>query len=637
MSGIRPYSRFGDRLLARCHRPRPCDFELVNRINARQLALADASDRELASRSADLRSLVDNGTSILDERVAVSGLALVKEAARRALGRPHYDVQLLAGIALASGAIAEMQTGEGKTLTSAFPVFLRALGCQGAHVSTVNSYLTQRDYDELRPVYEMLGLSVGLSRDGASHDEKRTAYQRDITYATGYELGFDFLRDEAARRSRKPPVLGQRLRDGLRGIHETQFAGVQRGHPFVVVDEVDSVLLDEANTPLILSGPTGRQSTPPAVYHAASRLADRLQTGHDYVLEIEKRHLRLTQNGADSIYAHDRGPGGLVRPWTSYVEQSLKANHLFQRNVHYVVVNDEIKIVDEYTGRIFDERTWRDGLHQAIEAKEGVGVTDEKCSLARVSRQRYFQLYDQLCGMTGTASGHEQELFNTYRLPIVEIPLRKPSLREQFATLYFPDEQTKWAAIVAETCARHKSGQPVLVGTRTIANSQHLADQLTAIGIPFQLLNGMQDADEAELVAQAGQLGMITIATNMAGRGTDIKPSREAIDAGGLHVIAAERHDSSRIDRQLIGRCARQGDPGSCRFFVSARDELISRHDPGLSKQLARLAKPAGTAQPEFDAAIERLQAQSERDNLEHRRRLMQQELWLNEVMNTVA
>lgn len=623
--------------MAKCHVPRSCDSRLVEMINEFQLGLAEKSDGELASRCSELRELAESGTSVLDEKIVVPGFALVKESAKRTLGMPHYDVQLLAGIALASGAIAEMQTGEGKTLTSALPVFLRALVGEGVHVSTVNSYLTQRDYDELRPVYELLGLSVGISADGASDNEKREAYQRDITYATGYELGFDFLRDEAARRGRRQPALGQKLREGLRGIQVDQFAGVQRGHTFVVIDEVDSVLLDEANTPLILSGPTGQQAASPEIYRESLRIADRLEAGRDYILESEKRSVQLTQVGAETIYAHGTGPEGLVRPWSSYLEQALRAKHLYEKNVHYVVVSDEIKIVDEYTGRIFDERTWRGGLHQAIEAKEGVPVTDEKCSVARVSRQRYFQLYSQLCGMTGTASGHEQELYSTYRLPIVDIPLRKPSRRELFSTLYFPDEEAKWDAIVAETHERHKSGQPILVGTRTIANSQHLADRLSAIGIPFQLLNGVQDADEAELVSQAGQIGMITIATNMAGRGTDIKPSREAKAAGGLHVIAAERHDSLRIDRQLIGRCARQGDPGTCRFFVSAQDELIERVDPGLSKQLARLAKSEGTANPEFDAAVARIQDKSERENQELRRRLMQQELWLNEVMNTVA
>jgi len=644
MPGIQTYTRLSDRFLAKSRRPRPCDWHLVKKVNGLTAEFAKLTDKNLVDRTDELREKVDKGAAVTDEQIAMTAFGLAKEAARRTLGMAHYDVQLLAGIALSSGAIAEMQTGEGKTLTSVLPVILHALKHEGVHVSTVNNYLARRDFEELQPIYEMLGFTVGISADGASNAQKRAAYACDITYVTGYELGFDYLRDEVSKRGQRQSVAGQDFRLALRGIKSPHQPIVQRSHTLAIIDEIDSVLLDEGNTPLILSGPTSAEAASTKVFQEAARIAETLVAGSDFYIEAEKRLLRLTQQGADRLYSSASVRSSnwadddtLARPWATYVEQALRAKHLFNRNVHYVVSNDEIRIVDEYTGRIFEERSWSDGLHQAVETKEGVTVTAERRSVARVSRQQYFRLYTQLCGMTGTGLGHEQEMLSFYRLPVVVIPLRKPSRRVEAPTVYFPDGQAKWDAITREISDRHKTGQPILVGTRTIENSEYLAHRLSVTGIPFRLLNGVQDEDESKLIAQAGQVGAITIATNMAGRGTDIKLGDEAREAGGLHVVAAERHDSFRVDRQLIGRCARQGDPGTCRFFVAADDDVIKRIDPSLSAKMKRTAKSGGTVSAEYDEAIRRLQANAEAENYELRRRLMQQELWLNEVLNTVA
>jgi preprotein translocase subunit SecA len=650
MSGIRKYNGLRQRVLPRGYQPRRSEHALVQRVNMQAETFAALDDGSIADEFQRLRELVDDGAAVTDERIATPGFALIKEAARRALGKAHYDVQLLAGAALASGAVAEMQTGEGKTLTSTLPVALQALRGEGVHVATVNRYLAERDFDELRPVYEMLGLSVGLSADGANTNEKQEAYHCDITYATGYELGFDYLRDEVARRAEARQPLGRKVRSQLRGAANVGPPVAQRGHAVAIIDEVDSVLIDEANTPLVLSGSAGEQSDP-FPYLQAQDVTEELREGEHFNVRLRERNVQLTEAGADYIFktqqlgvaGQDLGVSGhwvmpnLMRPWAVYVEQALRARLLMHRDVDYVIRNGEVQIVDQNTGRIFEERHWRDGLHQAVEAKEGARVTEEKRSIARVARQRYMQLYRQPCGMTGTASGHEREFLNVYGLPIVQIPLRKPCQRNELPTRYFADAEAKWLAVGSSIAERHRDGQPILVGTRTIAGSRQLAEQLQQLRLPFQLLNGIQDANESDLIAVAGQAGAITIATNMAGRGTDIKPSDEALSAGGLHVIAAERHDSARIDRQLVGRAARQGDPGSCQFFVSADDDLIERFDPSLAKKMKQVARGDGSVELNLDETIRHLQSKAESESYERRARLLRQELWLNEVLNTVA
>jgi preprotein translocase subunit SecA len=551
---------------------------------------------------------------------------------------PHFDVQLLAGIALASGAITEMQTGEGKTLASTLPAALHALSGHGVHVATVNAYLASRDFNQLRPLYELLGLTVGLAVDGDNASNKRSAYECDITYATGYELGFDYLRDQLQLRESRREEIGSRVRQGLQGRTSLPARVVQRSRVFAIIDEVDSVLIDEATTPLVLS--TGAGQLDDAATQAlklARDVARDLTESMDFVVEKQRGRITLTECGMRKAHARfSASNGGLMRPWADYIENALHADLLFTRDANYIVQDDKVRIVDENTGRIFSDRTWQRGLHQALEVKESVPVTEEARPVASISRQRFFQLYDQLCGMTGTAAGHEAELFSFYGLPVVQIPLRRPCLRVQQSTAYFGNADAKYLAICHQTAKRYRQGQPVLIGARTIADSHHIASKLGHHGVPFRLLNGVQDEDEAALIATAGEAGTVTIATNMAGRGTDITPSTEAVRAGGLHVIASQRHNSRRIDRQLIGRAARQGDPGSSQFFVSSEDWLVQGHSSALDKFI-RGAGDEGTSSARADHLITRIQKEAEHQCHEQRQRLMQHELWLDDLRSSVA
>lgn len=639
MNAIRTFTNFSGRLWPRSFHARPADLILVDTINRLSSEIAELSDTQLNTAAVWLREVVDKGTPLLAAEVAGPAFAMVKEAVRRVLKIELFDVQLLGGIALASGAIAEMQTGEGKTLASSLAASLHGLTGRGVHVATVNRYLAERDFQLLRPIYELLGLSVGLSQDGSPPSEKRAAYNCDITYATGYEFGFDFLRDQVALRGRSQQPLGQELVHAIRGQALQPEATVQRGHAFCIVDEIDSVLIDEATTPLVLSSPLTNHMVCASVFDKAKQLAERLSAGCDYVLQADRRGVHLTQSGVEAIYQELKtdSVAGLARPWSSYIEQALHAKLLMRKDVQYVVRDGRVRIVDEYTGRIFDERLWRDGLHQAVEAKEGVTVTAEKQSLARISRQRYFSQYKMLCGMTGTASGNEREFCNIYGLPVVVIPRRKACQLQTLSTSFFRTAQAKCEAIAQDVAARHAAGQPVLVGTRTIENSQRLATTFDALGLPFRLLNGVQDEDEAALVATAGHTRIITIATNMAGRGTDIKLDLQAKKLGGLHVIAMERNDSQRIDRQLIGRAARQGDPGSCQFFVSAEDELIQRFGGKLAKRLRTMADGPGQKCAASESAIRRAQVHADKQSYAARRQLMRQDLWLDELRCRVA
>ncbi len=633
---LRQYYRLTDPISARGFKPRRGDRSLVSQINGSFAELSSSTDKEIADKTIALRQRVSDGQSIQSCDLLVATFALVKEAARRTIGLIHYDEQLLAGIALSTGAIAEMQTGEGKTLASTLPAVLHALSGRGVHIATVNAYLAERDFQFLSPLYALLGLTVGYARDGDAPDEKRQAYSCDITYATGYELGFDYLRDQVALRQQRRLPVGRRVRDGLRG-RSVASPAVQRGHAFVIIDEVDSVLIDEANTPLILSAPRNGQLSTHEAYLHADDLAKTLDPDCDYVYQAANDSLKLTELGSRKVHGNmPRAANALARPWSMYVEQSLRAQLLYERDVHYVIRDDVVQIVDEYTGRIFTERSWRDGLHQAVEAKERVPFSDEKRSIARISRQRYFQMYAQLCGMTGTANGHEREFRQFYGLPVVSMPLRKPNRRERLPTRYFASPHDKWESITEDVARRHRLGQPVLVGTRTIANSRQLASQLTRAGVPFRLLNGVQDEDEAALVAAAGERSAVTIATNMAGRGTDIVPTTASIECGGLHVIAAEHHDSQRIDRQLAGRAARQGDPGSCQFFVSAEDDLLRRHAPQLAATINGV-DPDGATNQGFDESIKQIQQRAEQTNYEKREKLLRHEIWLDGLRSSVA
>ena len=586
------------------------------------------------------------GSALLD------AAALVNEAVRRTLGKTYYDVQLRGGLALAGGCVAEMQTGEGKTLTTGIGAAVMALASDaGVHIATTNSYLATRDADELAPPLECLGLTVGRLPDPHQPDEAAAAYACDITFGTGYDFGFDRLRDEQADASRPVPPLGQSYLDRLAGRPAHPVRRVQRGHAAAIIDEADSVLIDEATMPLILAGPGG---SPPdaAVLKAAAEIAAALDADRHYRLDPAERSITLTEAGF--ARAHDRLPASLrprlTRPWSVTMTSALRAAHILRSGVDYVVQMGDgptgqpqptVQIVDAGTGRIHPERSWQDGLHQAVEHLAGVPLTPETQSQGRISRQRYFQAYDRLGGLTGTASPHEFGVF--YDLPTETIPTHRPPLRRTLPLRMWADGEARDAAIardIASRCrSRRRHAQPVLVGTRTVAHSLQLSERLTAAGVDHAVLNGVQDADEADLVAAAGQAGRITIATNMAGRGTDIKPSAEALAAGGLHVLIAGPNQSSRVDRQLAGRAARQGQPGSVATYAAADDTLFIT---GRSELAARLAKRlAGEADAVTAHAVQTevaaVQARLDRDAFERRRQMVRSDAWRDDVLRTLA
>ena len=619
----------------------PSTQERSNIVAIREAAerLTALTDQQLRDRSDTLRQTAQDGESSGADGVLVPSFALVCEAASRTLGITYYDVQLLAGMALSRKTIAEMKTGEGKTFVAAFPAFYAALPGDGVHVMTVNAYLSDRDCQLLSPLYQMLGMTVGNLKPGDSPESKRAAYACDITYGPGYEYGFDYLRDQAGLLSRRKPVLGDSCLLRLRGKEVPRQGSAQRGHAFAIVDEIDSVLIDEATSPLVLAEGSSRPADHVSIYLDAMRIAGELQDDTDYRIDFTSRRLGLTEIGNQKVCAKADAlsRSGLQRPWATYVEQALRAEVLFKNDVDYIIDDDKIVLVDESTGRIFADRSLRQGLHQAIEAKEGVPITVEQKPLARISRQRYFRLYNGLCGMTGTATGNQRELWAFYRMPVVRIPLRKPCCRKTLTTRFFADQESKWHAI-AETVARaHATGQPVLAGTRTIEASRRLAQRLDVKGIPYRLLNGTQDAQEADIIAQAGQTCAITVATNMAGRGTDIKLGPDVCERGGLHVIVSEPHESARIDRQLVGRSARQSDPGSCQMFVAADDHLIRLHAPSLGHRMKRMANGDGEIECDLSEELARTQRNAERLSYVCRRQVMAQDDWLEDVLSELA
>ena len=512
--------------------------------------------------------------------VAVArAFALVREAAGRTLGMRHYDVQLTGGWMLLKGLVAEMETGEGKTLTATLPACTAALAGIPVHVITVNDYLAARDADTMRPVYEMLGLSVGAITHEVEPGARRAVYGSDVTYCTNKELVFDYLRDRIVlgRNESRIQLAIEKLAG--RGSRHTRLN--LRGLYYAIVDEADSVLMDEARTPLVISaqGNTGQDR---ASLEAALEIASRLRETEHFRVELQQRAVELTAEGkrllgewAPSLPALFRGP----RRREELVTQALSAMQLFHRDTHYLVQDDEsVQIIDEFTGRVLADRKWEQGLHQMIEVKEGLQPSAQQSSVARITYQNFFRRYLWLAGMTGTAREVSKELWSVYRLATARVPTARPVRRRSTGEKILLHEDEKWAAIVARIAALHKNGQPVLVGTRSVAASEKLSGLLQAANLEHRLLNARQDEEEADIVAQAGQRGHITVATNMAGRGTDIKLGPDVAELGGLHVIATELHESERIDRQLFGRCGRQGDPGSFEAIVSLEDELIRTH-----------------------------------------------------------
>jgi preprotein translocase subunit SecA len=616
------------------------DGRLLAGIHSKIADLKNTSDASLSEAFGKIRTTYESEASsqALPTNLLIEPFALAKESLSRTTKMSAYDVQVLAGMAMAQGAIAEMQTGEGKTLTTIFPIVAFALFGRGVHVATVNAYLAERDFEFLRPALELLGISVGLSQSGASTEEKAQAYACDVTFSTGYELGFDFLRDQIAMRSRGVPRLGAQLRRNLFGPQSDTNPKMQRGFAAAIIDEVDSVFIDEATTPLVLSAGALGSKINPDIYLLAMSTAKQLTKDHHFTIDKSEKSLTLTAEGVEESHQiRDRlnsqaANVGLLRPWQLYVESALRAQHIMVRDVNYVVREDCIEIVDEYTGRIFSDRNWRDGLHQAVETKEGVTITEERKTIARISRQRYFQRYSILCGMTGTADGHQRELKQCYRLPVVIIARRNQSKRVDLPTRYFNSVENKLAAIASDVADRNKKGQPVLIGTRTIGQSLMVSECLASQGTKHQVLNGIQDQDEASLIAVAGHDGCVTVATNMAGRGTDIKPNAAAIASGGLHVIGFEKNSSLRIDRQLLGRAGRQGDPGSSQFFVSAEDDIVIRFDPKLAKHLQQIKSRDGSTSPNFDRRMSQIQKAAEKVSWQSRQDVMREELWLDKV-----
>src|SRR3954465_1991353 len=522
------------------------------------------SDAELEGKTAEFKERLENGASL--EELLFEAFAAMRESFRRDRGVELFKVQVMGGIVLHEGDIAEMKTGEGKTFVATQPLYLNSLAGQGVHLITVNDYLAKRDAEWTRPVYERLGTSVAYIENMMPFAQRKEAYAADITYGTNSEFGFDYLRDNMAVSL-----------DGL----------VQRSHSFAIVDEVDSILIDEARTPLIISG---EPEAAAQIYYDFARIARALNgVPHDPLLkggdpdadyEYDEKHKTIAP-GRASIEAVERSLRieNLYDPRNSqlvnHLNQALKAESLYKRDVDYVIQDGEVKIVDEFTGRIMEGRRWSEGLHQAIEAKEGVKIQEENVTLATITLQNYFRLYDKLAGMTGTAKTEEKEFVEIYNLHVVEIPTNVVVAREDNNDYIFKSKEGKFAAVLRDIKERYENGQPVLVGTIAVETSEYLSELLTRQGIPHNVLNAKEHAREAEIIKDAGQKGAVTIATNMAGRGVDIKLGEGVVDAGGLYVLGTERHESRRIDNQLRGRSGRQGDPGESRFYLSGEDDLV--------------------------------------------------------------
>jgi preprotein translocase subunit SecA len=557
------------------------------------------------------------------EPIVAQSFALVREVAGRTLGMRHFDCQLRGGWILLNGMVAEMETGEGKTLTATLPTCTAALAGLPVHVITVNDYLTARDAELMGPVYRMLGLSVGVVVNGKEPAARRAAYGCDITYCTNKELAFDYLRDRTAVGTQVNRI--QLSIERLAGAESRASRLVLRGLFFAIVDEADSVLCDEARTPLILSARSD-QIPERSMYETALAVAARLKPADDFVVEGGERQVRLTGEGKQKLAGWVESLPGMFRGTRrreELVKQALVATQVFKRDTHYLVRDDKVQIIDEYTGRILPDRSWELGLHQMVEAKEGCPLTGQQTSIARITYQRFFRRYLRLAGMTGTAREIAPELWSTYRLPVVGVPTNRPIQRRDLGERVYATADDKWSAVVERVREVTAAGRPVLVGTRSVGASDELSRRLAEAGLKHRLLNARQDKEEAEIVAQAGQPGWVTVATNMAGRGTDIRLGRGVEPLGGLHVIATELHESRRIDRQLYGRGGRQGDAGSFEAIVSVEDELSRLYLGGLLGGLVRRLARGGASRPLVRQLIRFAQARAERSHAAIRRDLL--------------
>jgi preprotein translocase subunit SecA len=619
---------------------------IVDEINVLEPGISALSDAELQAKTGEFKKRLEADETL--DHILPDAFAVVREASKRTLGLRHFDVQLIGGIVLHKGRIAEMKTGEGKTLVATLPVYLNALSGKGVHVVTVNDYLARRDAQWMSPIYNFLGLTVGVIVHGLTDEQRKEAYGADITYGTNNEFGFDYLRDNMK-------------------FDLADYA--QRDLNYAIVDEVDSILIDEARTPLIISGPT-EDSTDK--YYKINRIIPSLEKEADYTIEEKTKTAALTEEGNIKVEKM-LGAGNLYDPsnvdLVHHVHQALKAHALFQRDVDYVVKDGEVMIVDEFTGRLMPGRRWSDGLHQAIEAKEGVKIENENQTLASITFQNYFRLYAKLAGMTGTAETEAAEFAKIYNLDVVVVPTHRPMVRGDNADFIYKNEKAKFNAAIAEIEEKHKKGQPVLVGTISIAKSEVLSAMLKKKGIRHSVLNAKYHEMEAEIVAQAGRFEAVTIATNMAGRGTDIvlggnpdglarqslkgkeyskeewekavgefktvcsQEKGKVIEAGGLHILGTERHEARRIDNQLRGRSGRQGDPGSSRFYLSLEDDLLrifgSDRISGLMGKLG-MEEDVPIEHRMVSRAIENAQKKVENHNFEMRKHILE----YDDVMN---
>lgn len=604
---------------------------------AKEKAIALLSDDELKAKWSEWGHALMRHHLTLDEILA-EALAYVREAAYRTSGLKAFPCQMRAAIALTEPAIAEVATGEGKTLVTAMAACLYALHRRGVHVATVNTYLAERDFEFATPLAALLGLTVGHIKRDQSPAEKRAAYLADITYGTGYDFGFDYLRDQLAliKHSRAGPTL--RLRNLLLGRAQIEAETVQRPLAFAIVDEIDSVLIDEAASPLVIAQATSDKAAPRA-YHLAHQAAGTMREGVDFILDPRGKNAQLTEAGKA---AGNNIPGipwdSLVRPWHVYLKNALNARHCFHIGEHHILQEGKVVIVDEFTGRAHEERSWQQGLHQAVAAKEGVDIPPETQTAASITRQRYFRLYENLCGLTGTGWESRREFRHFFQLPVRPIAPNRPNQRLLLPDRVYRGRPEMLQAVADEVTTRWQKKQPVLIGTRTVSISEALSEILTLRGVPHRTLNAKQDSEENDIIAAAGEPGSVVVATNMAGRGTHISLPKESLELGGLHVIGVERSESLRVDRQLAGRCARQGQPGSTIFFLSADDNLIEQFTPETGHELKRMKSAEDGSLPDRLARLfSQLQSRVQKIRYQQRVQMERRDEWLDQTRKSLA
>ena len=585
----------------------------VDEIEKYAAEMHDLDDDELAAKTPYFRELLAQGKTLDD--IMPEAFAVVREATKRVINEYPYRVQLMGGIVLHNGDIAEMKTGEGKTLTSILPVYLNALEGKGVHVITVNEYLAERDAKWMGKIHEFLGLTVGLNRHGMNNNEKRQAYNCDITYTTNSELGFDYLRDNMVTR------IEDRV---LRGLN------------MALVDEVDSILIDESRTPLIISG--GKKDTA-NYYIAADKFVKKLKEDEDYTIDVQSKSVALTEEGVAKAEKNFKVENLFTPDHTQlvhHINQALKANYTMSNEVEYLVRDKQVFIVDQFTGRIMEGRVFSDGLHQAIEAKENVPIKQETTTLATITYQNFFRLYNKLAGMTGTAKTEEEEFLSIYNMRVTEIPTNKPVIRQDLPDAIYATKKAKFEALTQEVIERHNAGQPVLVGTISVEVSEFLSKMFNQRKIRHEVLNAKNHKREAEIIAKAGVKGAVTIATNMAGRGTDIKLGPGVAELGGLAVIGSERHESRRIDNQLRGRSGRQGDPGYSRFYVSLDDDLMVRFGTDRVQGMFNQLGDTAIESKMVSKAIESAQKRVEGMNFDIRKTLLEYDDVLRQQRETI-